>query len=166
MSSTSVRAGAYRIREQDRSVQPRSGYSTNRTGVVYPSVGGVQQYPKSVITFEFYDSPHQQPANMTDASAAAKLQSSPQRRPARIGRGNSPKPVTRHQVAGLRKTERGGVGGKVLSQRTNSNSPTVTHGYPTASGYFTITAYLPFDGGKRLKVRGNEMREEGVKKVT
>ena len=153
MSSTSARAGAYRVREQqDRSVQPRSGYPASRTGA-YPGGGGVH-YPKSVITFEFYDSPHQQPANMSDASAAAKLQASPQRRPGRVGRGSSPRPSTRHQVGGMRKTDRGGVGGKVVSQRTTNASPAPSVGpYPTGSGYFTITAYLPFDGGKRLKVR-------------
>ena len=154
MSSSSARAGAYRVRDQDRSVQPRSGYPANRSGA-YPNGGGVH-YPKSVITFEFYDSPHQQSGNMSDASAAAKLQASPQRRPGRVGRGTSPKPVTRHQVVGMRKTERG-LGAKVVSQRANNVSPGPSVGpYPTSSGYFTITAYLPFDGGKRLKVRGND----------
>ena len=46
----------------------------------------------------------------------------------------------------------GGGGSKVVQQRTTSASPTAVGHYQGSSGYFTITAYLPFDGGKRLKV--------------
>ena len=176
MSSSSGRAGAYRVREQHTSIvqphrsssayrsnqqqQPSTGASSNRPKSVYgnfsgSSQGPVRQYPKSVITFEFYDPPPLATANMADPSPHHQLVASPQRRPLRATapspRSHSPKPATLHQV-GMKKLG-GGGGGKILSgQRTSSASPTALGHYHTSTGYFTITAYLPFDGGKRLKV--------------
>ena len=158
-SSAGGRARAYRVRDN---VQPRSAYPTNRNQSGYTDFSGrtqVLQYPKSVITFEFYDPPPSGGAsggNMSDPSAPQLLKQSPQRRPGRVGRASSPKPVTRHQV-GMKKHVGGtgavGGGGKMLSQRASNASPTAaSHYHGTSSGYFTITAYLPYDGGKRLKV--------------
>ena len=172
MSSSSSRAGAYRVREQHMSIiqqPPRSAYQkqpssvTNRPKSVYANYSGssqqpVRQYPKSVITFEFYDPPLGAggvPNNMADPNPHHQLVASPQRRPLRVTapsalRGGSPKPATRHQV-GVKKL--GGGGAKLVSQqRTSSASPTALGHYQSNAGYFTITAYLPFDGGKRLKV--------------
>lgn len=161
MSSTSGRAGAYRVREQGMNVKPRTSSAYTRTHSQYSGGSQVLQYPKSVITFEFYDHPQPVATNMSDPNAAQLVAKSPQRRPGRVGRANSPKPVTRHQV-GVKKLGGGGGGGvglgggggggKVVSQRTSSASPTTLGHYQGNSGYFTITAYLPFDGGKRLKV--------------
>lgn len=152
MSSNSRRAGAYRVRERDISVHPRTAYASNRPpSSVYSSGSHILQYPKSVITLEFYDPPA---ASMTDQNTAQHhVLQSPQRRPVRVGRSNSPKAVTRHQV-GVKKMGGGVGGGKALSQRTTS-SPAISH-YRTGTGFFTITAYLPSDGGKRLKVRNRE----------
>ena len=178
MSSSSGRAGAYRVREQHNNMSivqqpPRSAYQkqsssvTNRPKSVYANYSGssqqpVRQYPKSVITFEFYDPPPGAPNNMADPNPHHQLVASPQRRPLRVTapsapRGSSPKPATRHQVA-VKKL--GGGGAKIVSQqRTSSASPTTLGHYQSNTGYFTITAYLPFDGGKRLKV--NRMRDNG-----
>ncbi|CAI8013553.1 hypothetical protein GBAR_LOCUS8577 [Geodia barretti] len=173
MSSSSSRAGAYRVREQHMSIiqqPPRSAYQkqpssvTNRPKSVYANYSGssqqpVRQYPKSVITFEFYDPPLGAggvPNNMADPNPHHQLVASPQRRPLRVTapsalRGGSPKPATRHQV-GVKKL--GGGGAKLVSQqRTSSASPTALGHYQSNAGYFTITAYLPFDGGKRLKLQ-------------
>lgn len=152
MSSNSRRARAYRVRERDMSVHPRSAYASNRPpSSVYSDFARgshLPQYPKSVITFEFYDSPA---ATMSDPNAAQHhVPPSPQRRPGRVVH---PKPVNRHQV-GAKKIGGGGVsGGKALSQRTTTTSPPTVSHYRSGTGFFTITAYLPFDGGKRLKVR-------------
>lgn len=152
MSSNSRRARAYRVRERDMSVHPRSAYASNRPSSVYSSAGGshLLQYPNSVITLAFYDSPA--PTMSDQTPAQHRVHQSPQRRPVRAGRSNSPKPDTRHQV-GVKKL---GGGGKALSQRTASQ-PALRH-YRSGTGFFTITAYLPIDGGKRLKV-GNRERE-------
>lgn len=153
MSSNTRRAGAYRVRERDMSVHPRSAFASNRPSSVYSSGSHLLQYPKSVITLEFYDSPAANMSNQTPAQH--RVHQSPQRRPVRTGRSNSPKPDTRHQV-GVKKVGGSVSGGKALSQRTTSQ-PTIRH-YRTGTGFFTITAYLPIDGGKRLKV-GNRERE-------
>lgn len=156
------------------SVHPRSAYASNRPiSSVYSDFASgsrLLQYPKSVITFELlYDPPA---ATMSDPNAAQHhVPPSPQRRPGRVGRVNSPKPVNRHQV-GVKKIAGGVVsGGKALSQRNSATSPPTLGHYRTGTGFFTITAYLPFDGGKRLKVNNGERegvvikscrREEGV----
>ena len=137
------------------SVQPPSSYASTRPPSVYP--GGYRRVPKSVITFEFYDTPPQA-TNMSDPNAPQLVPQSPQKRPSRASRANSPKPVTRHQVGVKKHGGGGGVGGKVVTQRTSNASPAVAR-FKGASGYFTITAYLPFDGGKRLKVRRERERE-------
>ena len=162
MSSNSGRAGAYGLTEQDMNVQPRSSlYTVNRPSSVYTEFTGGSQYPqypgpKSVITFEFYDS-----ATMADPVATA---AAPQRR---VVRSSSPKPSTLHHVSvggggsvGVKKLG-GGAVKPLAQQRTTSTSPTVGH-YQTGSRYFTITAYLPFDGGKRLKVN----KEGGVEETS
>lgn len=158
MSSNSRRAGAYRVRERDMSVHPRSAYASNRPpSSVYSSTSGshLLQYPNSVITLAFYDSPA---PNMSDQTPAQhRVHQSPQRRPVRAGRSNSPKPDSRHQV-GVKKVGGGVSGGKALSQRTASQ-PTIRH-YRSGTGFFTITAYLPIDGGKRLKVGKRERERE------
>lgn len=162
MSSSSGRAGAYRVREQQMSIvqqPPRSAYQQqpSRPQSVYAKFSGgsqpVLQYPKSVITFEFYDPPPGSAvASAMGDPSPHPLVASPQRRPLRVTapaavRANSPKPTARHQV-GVKKLG----GGKLGSQRNSSASPTTLGHYQTNSGFFTITAYLPFDGGKRLKV--------------
>ena len=169
MSRAGGRAGAYhRVREQQLSLrtsssssyQPHqpsitrpksSSYSSYPSGPTQPV--GPPPYPKSVITFEFYDPPPAM-ADSTGDPSPHQLVASPQRRPLRVmaPRNNSPKPGSR----GVRKLGGGGGGGgggKVGAQRTNSASPTTLGHYQSNTGYFTITAYLPFDGGKRLKVR-------------
>ena len=148
------------------SIASRAAYAASRSKSAYSTdyaagsqaVLQQQSYPKSVITFAFYDQPGPPAAvaaSMSDHSAVPPLvRQSPQRRAGRA-RAHSPKAVTRHQV-GVKKLGGGGGGGgggKVLpSQRTSSASPTTAGHYTTSSGYFTITAYLPNDGGKRLKV--------------
>ena len=174
MSSSSGRARTYRVaREKDMNIAPRSAYSTNRSpsqspyaGYHHPATSQVLQYPpKSVITVAFYEPPQPPVAAMSDPSSTGQLiNQSPLRRggPGRVPRSISPKSPGRRQVgvkklsagAGVGRGGGGGVGGKVLSQqRTSSASPTTLGHYSGSnSGYFTITAYLPFDGGKRLKV--------------
>lgn len=159
-SSVSGRAGTYRVVEQDMNIPSRSPFITNRSkstayAANFPDGSQViKQYPKSVITVAFYDQPAAVAASMSEHSGSQLVRQSPQRRAGRAGRTNSPKPGSRHQV-GMKKLGGGGGGVKALSQRTTSASPTAAGHYASSSGYFTITAYLPFDGGKRLRVRIN-----------
>ena len=163
MSSAGGRAGPYCVREQQLSLRapvssyqqlqpsfaarPKSGYASFPSS--QPTVP--PPYPKSVITFEFYDPPPHMAASVSDPSPH-QLVSSPQRRPLQVMAppSSSPKPAA-HRQFGVKKL--GSGGGKLGAQRTNSVSPTSLGHYQTNSGFFTITAYLPFDGGKRLKVR-------------
>ena len=155
MSSNGGRAGAYRLTEQE---QPRSSlYTVNRPSSVYTQFTGGSQHPqypgpKSVITFEFYDSTTMADPVATAAAPQLMAQSSQQRR---VVRSSSPKPSHHVSVGGggsvgVKKLG-GGAMKPLAQQRTTSTSPTVGH-YQAGSRYFTITAYLPFDGGKRLKV--------------
>lgn len=126
------------------SVQSRHTYATNRPPLVYSKSHGshLLHHPKSVITFEFYDT-------MSEPPPAQMMPQSPQRR---ANRPSSPKPSVRHQV-GVKK-----LVGKPVPPPTSSTPPL---GHYQGGGYFTITAYLPFDGGKRLKVRGQSEQKVG-----
>lgn len=156
--NNSVRAGQYRSRTN---AQSRTTYPSRRGAQTYskaPTGSGVSPHhhqhkqllhqPRSLVSVpvEFYD-PY--------AAAAMSVSETAARHPRQVHRASSPKPSVRHQVSASKLSAGGGTGSVAKTQlaltAARTSSPNLIY-YHQGSGFFTITAHLPFDGGKRLKV--------------